>query len=913
MIISHFNRYVEKHGRKTYIVLGVIISLMFVVFVTPGDMFGGAPGARRSLGKMYGKTLKTQVMMKRMNQADLASLVRYGRYLSQNGGQEQLFEEALRRMRAIHEAKKRGMDKVSKEEIATAIHEMPFFRDEKGFSLEAFQNFKTNFLQRSGLTAGDFDEMVKENIIIDRLEKEVIDGIAIEDREVNEWVENYTVSFAEIKADEATAGNPSDEEIKAFFAKRRGELKVEPRRATLVASVLSTQLLTKAALDEALKAELEPTEDEMRKQYDAMKDRIYKDKSFEDAKAQISVQLKNRKAAEKAKAIIDELGEKMATVTGSDAAARSAQFKALATAAGGEVAECDFFSTGTTIPGLPGAHPNLANAIRGLNEVGQVTKPLWDSGAHRLALLTAIEPGTMPEELNDELRDNIIDIVVTEKATAFYNEKIAPYTDKATKVASATDLAEPYEQELQKNSTLSDEERAALASAHRDMLNEIVRPFFKAEQRSFTAAAFLPESFVSEVVLTDSDLEAGYEKRKDVYQKVEVRFAQIVVKTTADMDEAAKAAKRARIDEAAKKLADGTTFDDLVAEYSEDENSKAKKGETDLMDTSMLNKDLAAKISAMDVGQISGVIATDNAFYLVKLLEKRPARSLAEVREELRTELIAEASKKMAFDAAIELSEALVDTWGRAQDKEAKVAAETMFTEMTTGNDKLSVVTANRVMNGGYVPQELLNGERALMADVFTVSMDEPFTNAINGNKGAFVACLREVVAPKLESPLENPALMNNLKSVYRRQVAMDAAKTRATAAADVINTALKNDPDLAKAAGDLAFKPVETPFSRMKMRDMKDFTVRDSMGLLTALSKAELKTVLPPQKTFGGYVLVYLQDRVVPEDEESKGFMENIRGYVLRNKQNTALGEFYERLERESNTQLAEGLQRVE
>ncbi len=32
-----------------------------------------------------------------------------------------------------------------------------------------------------------------------------------------------------------------------------------------------------------------------------------------------------------------------------------------------------------------------------------------------------------------------------------------------------------------------------------------------------------------------------------------------------------------------------------------------------------------------------------------------------------------------------------------------------------------------------------------------------------------------------------------------------------------------------------------------------------------------------------------------------------------LRNKQNTALGEFYERLERESNTQLAEGLQRVE
>ena len=913
MIISRFNRYVEKHGRVTYIVLGIIISLMFVVFVTPGDIFGGGPGRRSSLGKMYGKTLKTQAMMKKMQQADLASLVRYGRYLSQNGGQDELFADALRRMRALHEAKARGVNKVSKEEIAAAIHDMPFFQDEKGFSLEAFQNFKNNFLLRSGLTVGDFDEMVKENIIIDRLEKEVIDGIVLEDREVNEWVENYTVSFAEISADEENAAKPSDEEIKAFFATRRSELKVEPRRATLVASVLPTQLLTRAAEDQALLAALTPTDDEMRKQYDAMKDRIYKDKSFDQAKSQINLQLRNRKAAEKAKAVIDDLAQKMTTVTTTDAAARSEQFKALATAAGGDVVACSFFSTGTTIPGLPGEHPNLANAIRGLNEVGQVTRALWDSGAHRIALLTAMEPGTMPDELNDDLRDTIIDIVITEKATAFYNEKIAPYADQATTVASAAELARPYELELQNNSALSDDERAALASAHRDMLNEIVRPFFKAEQRSFSAAAFLPEKFIADVVLTDSDLAAGYEKRKDVYQKVEVRFAQIVVKTTDDMDDAAKAAKRARIDDAAKKLAAGTTFADLVAEYSEDESSKAKNGETDLMDVTMLDQDLSGKIAAMDVGQISSVIATDNAFYLVKLLEKRPARSLEDVREELRAELIEEASKSMAFDAAIELSEALVDAWGRAQDKGSKADAEALFAEMTAGNDKLSVISAKQVMNGGYVPQELLNGERALIADVFAVSMDEPFTNAINGNKGAFVACLSDVVAPKLESPLANPALMSNLKSVYRRQVAMDAAKAQAIATADRINAALKNDPDLAKAAGEVVFKPVNTPFSRMNMREMNDFTVRDSMGLLTALGKAELKTVLPPQKTFGGYVLVYLQDRVMPEDEESKSFMENIRGYVLRNKQNTALGEFYERLERESNTQLAEGLQRIE
>jgi parvulin-like peptidyl-prolyl isomerase len=912
MIISHFNRYVEKHGRVTYIVLGVIISLMFVVFVTPGDVFSRR-GGRSKLGKMYGKPLKTQAMMKKMQQADLASLLRYGRYLSQEGGQNQLFDEALRRMRALHEAKQRGMDKVSKEEIANAIHQMPFFRDDKGFSLEAFQNFKSNVLLRSGLNAADFDELVKENIIIDRLEKEIVDGISVEEREIHEWVENYTLSFAEINADEAEAGKPSEEEIEAFFANRRSELKVEPRRATLVASLLSTQLIAKSAQDEELRAALEASEEEMRKQYDSMKDRIYKNKSYEEASPQIALQLKNRKAAEKAKALIEELSAKLAANAEAELSVRSELLKEWVAAAGGEVNECDFFSTGSSIPGLPGEHANLANAIRGLQSPGQATKPLWDSGAQRLALLTAIEPGSMPDEINEDLREKIIDALVSEKAMAFYDEQIAPYAEQAAQVASAADLAEPYEMQLQQNRGLSDDERAALASAHRDMLNETVRPFFRAEQRSFTAAVFLPEQFADEIVLTEEDFEDGYEKRKDQYQKVEVRFAQIVVKTSADMDEEAKIFKRARIDEAAAKLAEGTTFEELVAEYSEDESSKANDGETALMDASMLNQDLAAKITAMDVGQISAVIPTDNAFYLVKLLEKRPARSLEEVREELQSELSKERSKAMAFDAAIELSEALVEAWGRIQDREDGAAdAETLFAEMTAGNSKLSVATANRVMNGGYVPQELLNGERALMADVFALDMDEPFSNAVNGNKGAFVACLREVFAPKLETPLENPALMSSIKSVYRRQLAMDQALLQANASVESINTALQSEADLAKAAGDLVFKPVETPVSRMKMRDLKDFTVRDSMALLGALAKAELNSVLPPQKTFNGYALIYLQDRVLPEDEENKSFMENIRSYVLRNKQNSALMEFYERLERESNTQLAEGLRRV-
>jgi hypothetical protein len=77
------------------------------------------------------------------------------------------------------------------------------------------------------------------------------------------------------------------------------------------------------------------------------------------------------------------------------------------------------------------------------------------------------------------------------------------------------------------------------------------------------------------------------------------------------------------------------------------------------------------------------------------------------------------------------------------------------------------------------------------------------------------------------------------------------------------------------------------------------------------ALAKAPLLSILPPQKTYGGYVLVYLQERVVPDDEETRELAGNVRNYLQRQKEMEALTEFYKRLEVESKTELVEGLVR--
>ena len=914
MIISHFNRYFEKHGRKTYIALGIIISLMFVVFVTPGDMFGGAPGGPDSLGKMYGRKLKAKEFAKKMRQADLGAFLRYNRFLSQEANQDALVQETLRRMRALHEAKKLGLAKVDTREIVSAIHAMPFFKDESGtFSRETFGQFKNNFLAQSGLTAADFDEIVKENLIIERLEKRVTEGVKFDEADVNAWLEVYTMQFADFNQDTAKAAQPTEEDIKQFFAARKAEISWESQRAALVAALSMDQLRTAAAAvtaDPALKALVEPSDEEIARQYESMKDRLYKDKTLEEVKVQIAGTLRNRKIADQVKKQANDLAAALNTaLAGLDGDARDAKFREVAEAAQATVSSTGLFTAGDQLTGLEGRHLALTNAIRSLNKVGALTPAIMDGRMYYIACLTDLQPGIQPAELNDEAREKIAEALLTERAMAFFTEKIAVFKDKVPSVTTVWELADEFAASLAGNGAMSEAERNAQTTEYRDMLRELVMPFFKAERRSFHAATFKTESFLEQVVLTEEDIRAGYEARQDEYQKVEVRVAQIVVNKPAEMTDEEKAAKKARIDEAAAKLREGATFEDLAKEYSEDEASREKGGDSGLLDLSKLDPALGAAYGALELNQVSPVLETATSFVLAKLLEKKPARELEQVREELTPVLRREKAADLAHEAAFELADTLLTAWGDALDKSAAADPAAVFTSLTEGVDKLDVTRLDQVVQNNYAATGLAR-ERDVMTAVFGLKKEDPFSSAVRGAEGSHVVCLLEVLPPYLNSPSEDPGAMATLKNVYKRHLAMGIAESEAKAAAERINAALKAEPDLAKAAGETVFKPAK-PYSRMKSREMTDFHVRDQEGFMKALHEAPVPSVLPPQKTYGGYVLVYLQERTIPDDEETRNLADNVRGYLQRQKEMEALSEFYQRLEAESKTELVDGLTR--
>ena len=188
MIISRFNRYVEKHGRVTYIILGIIICLAFVVFVTPdGAGRGGCSGDGRitSMGTMFGKKIRVEEFMLQRSMADLTCYMHYGVLLSRYN-EDMLNQETYNRIRTFRASKREGFySKVTDTEIAKNIQENPLFREDGKFSGKKFNAFKETVLPNFGMKAVDFDEMIRQNLAVKLMQDAQTKDVTVSDAEVD--------------------------------------------------------------------------------------------------------------------------------------------------------------------------------------------------------------------------------------------------------------------------------------------------------------------------------------------------------------------------------------------------------------------------------------------------------------------------------------------------------------------------------------------------------------------------------------------------------------------------------------------------------------------------------------------------------------------------------------------------------
>jgi peptidyl-prolyl cis-trans isomerase SurA len=142
------------------------------------------------------------------------------------------------------------------------------------------------------------------------------------------------------------------------------------------------------------------------------------------------------------------------------------------------------------------------------------------------------------------------------------------------------------------------------------------------------------------IIISPFKIETYYKLHQDEYKiGDQVQLRMIVINKISPDD----AAAQEKANEVLGDLKKGSSFQQLASLYSQDPGEKGN----DWIETSMLRKELAEAVTALEPGQTSGVIETPDDCYILQLEGKRPAhvQPLNDVRGSIETTLREAAQK----------------------------------------------------------------------------------------------------------------------------------------------------------------------------------------------------------------------------------------------------------------------------
>jgi len=152
------------------------------------------------------------------------------------------------------------------------------------------------------------------------------------------------------------------------------------------------------------------------------------------------------------------------------------------------------------------------------------------------------------------------------------------------------------------------------------------------------------------VAVTPREIREYYRDHAEEFRQPEqVHVAVITIRRPHGSVEAVQAAEKAA--ELRRRLKAGEPFDDVAGELSED-SWASRGGDRGWLSPSDLRPELARAVAQLQPGQISDLIETPDAYYVVKLLDRRPAttRPLEEVSDRIRATILKDKRERVYRD-----------------------------------------------------------------------------------------------------------------------------------------------------------------------------------------------------------------------------------------------------------------------
>ncbi len=169
---------------------------------------------------------------------------------------------------------------------------------------------------------------------------------------------------------------------------------------------------------------------------------------------------------------------------------------------------------------------------------------------------------------------------------------------------------------------------------------------FREEVRDQTIETFMrSKNIAQEIVISPYKVETYYQAHQDDFKvEDEIKLRMIVLNKTSDDD--TNTVNLAR--EIRDKIKEGASFADMASIYSQD-SQRSQGGDRGWIGRSVLRQELADAAFSLQPGQVSDVIETSDACYLMLVEQKRPAhvKLLNEVRNEIENNLRAQEQARL--------------------------------------------------------------------------------------------------------------------------------------------------------------------------------------------------------------------------------------------------------------------------
>jgi len=270
-------------------------------------------------------------------------------------------------------------------------------------------------------------------------------------------------------------------------------------------------------------------------------------------------------------------------------------------------------------------------------------------------------------------QDDVLANFGDKKITVADLDKVIGYLDaqKQQMVRQNPKLKEQLLHQVVQSIIIADLAKKAGYDKETDIIEQL--QFFK---DNFLATLYVKREVIDNMHISDDDIKAYYEARKDELQIPEmVRARHILIKVDANAPEEEKQKALEKAEDLLDRIKSGEDFAELASELSDDTVTKAKGGNLGFFPRGNMVPTFEDAAFSLKPGEVSEIIETQFGYHIIKVEEKKEAgtQPLDAIKDNIKQGLIQERSQKAVVDFT---------------DKVLKDANVEFHTELLTGGKK---------------------------------------------------------------------------------------------------------------------------------------------------------------------------------------------------------------------------------